>query len=162
MKKVVLVCGIIVVAVVAYVMLSHRPTTLPLTEKDYESGNVGIANPIVEYDSLEEVNQLIGCNIKGYPDALLQRYSIISGEMAQYDFDDKYTVRAMKSDKDISGIYVNGALVSELCEENNIYSIDDNTFYVYWFVGDMQYGLYGKGVNLNQFTERYDYFKLSV
>lgn len=161
MKKVILVCGIIVIAVVVYVMLSHRPTTLPLTEKDYESGNVGIVNPIVEYNTLEEVNQLIGCYINEYPNAVLQRYSIISGEMAQYDFDDKYTVRAMKSDKDISGIYVNGTLASELCEENNIYSIDDNTFYVYWFVGGIQYGLYGKGVNLNQFTERYDYFKLS-
>lgn len=161
MKKVIFICGIIAIAAFAYVILSHRPTTLPLTEKDYENGNVGIANPIIEYDNLEEVNQLIGCNIKEYSEASSQHYSIISGEMAQYDFDDKYTVRAMKFDKDISGVYVDNTLVSELCEENEIYSIDDNTFYVYWFVGDMQYGLYGKDVDLKQFTDMYEFFKLS-
>lgn len=161
MKKVIFICVVIAVAVFAYVILSHRPTTLPLTEKDYESGNVGIANPIVEYDNLEEVNQLIGCNIKEYSEASSPHYSIISGEMAQYDFDDKYTVRAMKFDKDISGVYVGNTLVSELCEENEIYSIDDNTFYVYWFVDDMQYGIYGKDVDLKQFTDMYEFFKLS-
>ncbi|MDO4378475.1 MAG: hypothetical protein Q4C64_04895 [Erysipelotrichia bacterium] len=162
MKKIFLIIGIILaVALILGLIFYNRPALLPLTEKDYASGKTGISNPITQYQSLEEINVTIGSVMKNYPQAEAENYTVISQTIGQYQFDGKYTLRAAKTVEDISGVYIDGQTVSALSQEDVIYSVNDNTYYVYWFKGDMQYSLYGINCNLSEFTEVYNFFKSS-
>lgn len=71
------------------------------------------ANPWVDYDSLEEINEQVGCNLRG-PCAMCainERFSVGDmGEykMAQYQFTMcgfDYTFRCAPTTEDISGVY---------------------------------------------------------
>lgn len=109
---------------------------------DDENYISGVANPIVEKDSLDAINSEIGTNIvapavMGKTD---ERYSVISNEIAQYNFSLNgydWTIRgAKKIDEDISGIwddhneFVSGS-------ESTVYM---NDWYLYrFFDGDYQY-----------------------
>ncbi len=161
MKKVWIAIGIVAsIGIVALVIMSvtDKPTTLPLTDKDYDNP-ARIANPIVEYDSIDQINKIVGCKMKSYAKATQEEFSVISNEMAQYVIDDKYTFRAMKTIEDISGVYVNGGTISKLAKENEIYKYNDDTYYIYWFVDDMQYSLYGENTDLESFAEVYEALK---
>ncbi len=162
MKKIFLIIGIIlIVGLILVLMFYNRPALLPLTEKDYASGKTEIPNPIAQYQSLEEINTAIGSKIKAYPQAETENYAIISQTIGQYQFDEKYTLRAAATVEDISGVYVAGQTISSLAQEGIVYFIDETTYYVYWFNGDMQYSLYGVNCNLTEFKDIYEFFKSS-
>lgn len=111
-----------------------------------ESGLDGLANPVVEYDSLEKINKLVGVNLvrpaaMGVSD---ESFSVISGDIAQYKFTiagRDYTFRAADEDKkgDISGVYIDGTPAFE--NETADYSIkSDAEYYAGRFlVDDVQY-----------------------
>lgn len=105
-------------------------------------GPVGMPNPIVEYDSLEEINSLIGVSlmrpaVMGVTD---ERFSVIGGTIAQYDCGInglEWTFRAAYiTDEDISGIYHE---YNEFTpdQDSGVYA---NEFYLErFFDGDRQY-----------------------
>ena len=158
MKKVWIVLGIAaVIGVGAFVIMSvsDKPTTLPLTDKDYDNP-ARIVNPITEYTSIDEINDVVGCSMKTYPNSSSEKFSVISANIAQYVIDDKYTFRASQTSDDISGVYVSGGTISQVANEDEIYAQDETTYYVYWFVGEMQYSLYGQDTDLDSFTEVYN------
>lgn len=158
MKKVWIVLGIAaVIGVGAFVIMSvsDKPTTLPLTDKDYDNP-ARIVNPIAEYTSIDEINDVVGCSMKTYPNSSSEKFSVISANIAQYVVDGKYTFRASQTTDDISGVYVSGGTISQVANEDEIYAQDETTYYVYWFVGEMQYSLYGQDTDLDSFTEVYN------
>lgn len=90
------------------------------------SSVVGLANPMVSYDSLDEINNKVGVEI--ISPAVMgkenEKYFVISNEIAEYDFDlngNSFTIRgALITDSDISGMY----------DENNTFtSGEDYTLY---------------------------------
>ncbi len=111
-----------------------------------EDGAIGLANPVVEYDSLEKINEKVGVNLV-HPAAMGvsdESFSVISGDIAQYKFTiagREYTFRAADEDKkgDISGIYIDGSPAFE--NETADYSIkSDAEYYAGRFiVDDVQY-----------------------
>lgn len=80
-------------------------------EGEPEMGLVQIANPIVSYDSAEAVAEKTGCTLLIPEEAADLRFTVISGEMAQADFNingHKYNLRAQKNfpaDGNITGVY---------------------------------------------------------
>ena len=158
MKKVWIVLGIAaVIGVGTFVIMSvsDKPTTLPLTDKDCDNP-ARLVNPITEYTSIDEINDVVGCSMKVYLNSSSEKFSVISSNVAQYVIDDKYTFRASQTSDDISGVYVSGGTISQVASEDEIYAQDETTYYVYWFVGEMQYSLYGQDTDLDSFTEVYN------
>lgn len=110
--------------------------------KEDNSGFVGLANPMVSYDSLEEINKKVGVEIVS-PAVMgkdKEKYFVIDNKIAEYDFNlngKTFSVRgALIYDEDISGMY----------DENNIFASRED-FVVYtndyfldrFFDGDTQY-----------------------
>lgn len=113
-----------------------------LTEKSAVDVQTGIPNPIVEYSSLEEINELAGVNLMKPPVMGVsdERFSVINGRIAQYICDIngmEWTFRgASITDEDISGMY----------DERNVFTPNEdsvlyaNEFYLdRFFDGDLQY-----------------------
>ena len=114
-------------------------------ETAVEEGMAGLANPVVAYDTLEDINTAIGCKL-GKPGVMGvqdKRYSVIADKVAEYVFDlsiGEWTYRAGKTTDDISGVWVDGKTLSSLTEPDVVTCVD-NMLYVFWFDGDMQYSL---------------------
>lgn len=113
-----------------------------LTEKIAADVQTGMPNPVVEYSSLEEINEVAGVNLMKPPvmGVSNERFSVIDGRIAQYICDVnglEWTFRgACITDEDISGIY----------DERNVFTSNEdsglyaNEFYLdRFFDGDRQY-----------------------
>lgn len=103
---------------------------------------IGMPNPMVEYDSLDKINEIAGVNIvsPGVMGKENEKFFVITGELAQYNFDlngYSFTIRGSKNtDEDISGIY----------DENNVFvpgqdgTVYLNDYYIErFFDGNRQY-----------------------
>lgn len=103
---------------------------------------MGMANPMVEYDSLEEINEKVGVQIvtPGIMGKDNEKFFVISDNLAQYNFDlngYSFTIRgSKKTDVDISGIH----------DKNNVFEPgQDTTIYLNdcyidrFYDGDIQY-----------------------
>ena len=103
---------------------------------------VGIPNPVVEYDSLEEINTIVGVNLM-HPAVMgvtNERFSVISNSIAQYECEInglEWVFRgAYITEEDISGLYY---------EDNTFTPGDDFTLYTNecylerFFDGERQY-----------------------
>lgn len=114
---------------------------------------VGIANPIVEYDTLDEINAMVGSEL-AEPDAdelSDVSYTVIDGAIAQYQFTTDgvcYTYRAAQDpEEDISGVYSGeGLLIDNLDDEG--YAADEQGKIFAWTVEKdgaiLQYVLYAE------------------
>ena len=106
------------------------------------SGNASMANPMVSYDSLDDINKITGVQIVS--PAIMgktnEKFFVIADKIAQYDFElngSKFTVRgALEIKEDISGIH----------DESNVFNSGDdftcytNDFYLERFFDvDKQY-----------------------
>lgn len=101
-----------------------------------------IPNPMVEYESLKEINEKIGVNLirPGVMGIDNEKFYIINGEIAQYDFElngKKWTFRGANIfDEDISGVYdIDNVFVAG--QGATLYT---NSYYLErFFDGDKQY-----------------------
>ena len=126
MKKIVLFCLMLV-----FLMSAAAETA------------VGLPNPVTEYASLAEINELVGSNLQHMPvmGVTDERFSVIETEnylIAQYDFSVNglsYTMRcAAVAYEDISGVYIGG----------------ESAFGDY--TGETQYA-FGEGVKLSRWLD---------
>lgn len=113
-----------------------------LTEKSAADVQTGMPNPVVEYSSLEEINEVAGVNLMKPPVMGVsdERFSVIGGRIAQYICDIngmEWTFRgACITDEDISGIYDERNVFTP----NEDYGLYANEFYLdRFFDGDRQY-----------------------
>lgn len=111
-----------------------------------DGGFAGLANPMVEYSSLSEINEIAGVKLTG-PEVMGktdEKFYVIDGEIAQYDFmlnGLQYSIRGSQiNDCDISGVYIDAKLAFE-GEENAEFSMaGDETCKVCRFLaGGAQY-----------------------
>ena len=116
--------------------------TTEVTETIEADVQTGMPNPVVEYSSLEEINEVAGVNLMKPPvmGVSNERFSVIDGRIAQYICDVnglEWTFRgACITDEDISGMY----------DERNVFTPNEdsglytNEFYLdRFFDGDRQY-----------------------
>lgn len=114
------------------------------SKEEVKPENIGMPNPVVEYNSLAEIIDITGVNLirPGVMGIANERFSIIDDEIAQYDFElngNSWTIRGAKNVvDDISGIH----------DEHNIFiSGQDHTLYTNdfylerFFDGDTQYSI---------------------
>jgi len=116
-------------------------------EENPSIGTVGMVNPNVSYDSLEEINELIGVNlikppVMGISD---ETFIVINNEIGEYTFKingQEYTLRASKKTDDISGIYGKDGLIfnNEVCENYETH-FEDNIKAGRFFYDGTQYVL---------------------
>lgn len=104
-------------------------------------------NPMVSYDSLEEINEivktkLIHAPVMGVSD---EKFYVINGEIAEYDFTvngNNYCFRGAKDlTSDISGIYIDGKPAFEGSTINYDYASDGASKVSRFLVDDTQYTL---------------------
>lgn len=116
--------------------------------KDVEDdGGNGMKNPLVPYDTLEDINKKVGGNLvkPGVMGVDNELFYVISDKVAEYRFEingNKCCFRYAKvKDEDISGFYIGGktAFPSEDVEENIEYAIDGDTRLARWFDAKGQY-----------------------
>jgi len=118
-------------------------------EKKDEPVISGVPNPNVSYNSLEEINKIVGCKLAGTGamGTSDESYTVISEKIAQYCFTiggAEYTYRAAKTTDDICGIYYNeGTAFSaiEPAEKLTVLALGEGMV-GRWFDGEMQYSLY--------------------
>lgn len=97
-----------------------------------EEPSIGMPNPMVEYNSLEEINEKVGVKLvkPGVMGVADEKFFVISDTIAQYDFNVNgisYTARASKDTaEDISGIYVDGKTIFEGSDMISDYYVDDS------------------------------------
>lgn len=114
--------------------------------------NAGLANPMTAYDSLEEINEIVGsklCSpaVMGVGDKAYFVYNLGDYQMAEYQFTVaglKYNFRsAPVVDKDISGLHVNGgtAFQGQGASEEIQYAESADAKAARWFTIDGQYVL---------------------
>lgn len=113
-----------------------------------------MVNPITEYASIEEINELVGCKLggPGVMGVTDQSYCVISTDqpIAQYSFSmngNNCTMRAGKTTEDISGVYYSGKTLGVLLDAQVGSGMDGmletaDGKYARWFDGDMQYSFY--------------------
>lgn len=132
-------------------------------ESPAASQSASIANPVVPYELLSEVNAAIGCELS-YPFAYdlstltENRYSIIAGETAQYNFTldgVSYCFRASRTTEDISGFHDNGTTLGAALDASVGVGQDGSletgaVRWARWFVGDMQYSLLQEDKNATE------------
>ena len=121
-----------------------------------ESGTVPV-NPIAEYGSLEEINEIVGTNLVG-PGVMGktdQQYFVVNGgeySIAEYRFTlngTEFAFRAAPVTEDISGIYGDNGPVFEGQEDEAIVSTADCRA-ARWYEGDVQYVLVAKDAELEE------------
>ena len=138
---------------------SARPSDLPSENKKTGSGGLcGMPNPIRELSTAEEVNEAVGCKIKKLPDAEDERFSIITTEpvLGQYDFTyggARYTLRASRTEGDITGVYVSGGTLTDTLTSREVGPTEiEGCRFMRFFRGDMQYTLYSPDAELASFA----------
>lgn len=99
-----------------------------------------LSDDAVVYYSLDEINEKIGCNIvePGIMGRSMETYSIVGDTIAQYKCvlaGCEFTIRASKSQDDISGIKIN----DEVPFVGDDYAEDATTKAFRFFIDDMQY-----------------------
>ncbi|MCQ2486416.1 MAG: hypothetical protein MJ129_00600 [Clostridia bacterium] len=114
---------------------------------------VQMTNPVKSYETLTEINDIVGCHISnpGVMGVTEEKYSVIEADplIAQYDFSlngKELSVRASKTKDDISGIYVKDTtlgkiLIDEVGEGKSGTIETEYGYYGVFFDGDMQYAL---------------------
>ncbi|MDO4940073.1 MAG: hypothetical protein Q4E33_00075 [Erysipelotrichaceae bacterium] len=104
----------------------------------------GMSNPMVVYDSLEEINEKVGVKLSIPQDMVTEKesYQIINDEIAEYDFTDEgyqFALRGAKKNDDISGIYINSKMAYD---KDDLGFVEDENFKAYrFFVEENQYVL---------------------
>ena len=133
-------------------------------------GNAGkeennqIPNTMTDASSVDDINSRIGCSMKRIEGASDESYTVFTmeTELGQYEFfidSSKYTLRAAKTEGDLSGVYTSDGLLGELVEPDTVKDCGDGTFYEKWFDGDMQYSLYGISTSAEDFDTLVFFFK---
>lgn len=125
--------------------------TEPTVSNEPEAGTACIVNPCTEYDSLDEINDVVGGNlvrpaVMGVGD---KSYTVIdSGDckIAEYRFNVAgfdYVFRCANETKDISGVYMGGEGTAFADGTTDEMQINCGSEYkcARWFNGDMQYVL---------------------
>lgn len=117
------------------------------------SGENGTKNPVVEYNSLDEINEVAKVNLisPGVMGKTNERYSIIDKKIAEYDFElngYEYTLRGADfTNKDISGLYFDGKEAFTQLDQSLDYN-NDSTYKAYRFIiNNKQYVLMVKDNN---------------
>lgn len=148
------VAGLTLLTATMLVACVSQPVEETMVTVETTTSAQGIANPITEYSSIEEINELIGCRLggPGVMGVTDQRYCVISTDqpIAQYSFSlngNNCTMRAGKTTEDISGVYYSGRTLGELLDAqvgsgtDGLLETADGR-YARWFDGDMQYSFY--------------------
>ena len=116
-------------------------------------GTVSMPNPLTEYESLAEINEIVGGNlvspaVMGVSDKAYIVYDCGDYKIAEYKFEVagyEYNFRCAVTDMDISGLYLNNgedgtAFKDGKCDTVQFNS-DDEFKCARYFDGDMQYVL---------------------
>lgn len=145
---------------------SEQPAPEPQQQEPQQEQSSGMANPMTEYSSLDEINALNGGGlIKIFPDATDEKFfGIDNGDVviAQYDFkvgDREFTFRCAPVQEDISGQYLDGKTM--FYDSEAFKGMQERyTSEVYvgrWFAGDMQYTLScTHGEEQGEYQEEFD------
>lgn len=102
-------------------------------------------NPMVSYDSLEEINEIVGTKLMHAPVMGVkdEKFFVINGEIAEYDFTvngNSYCFRGAKDlTNDISGVYIDGKPAFEGSTNDYDYVSDGANKACRFLVGDIQY-----------------------
>ena len=114
-------------------------------------------NPITEYESVEEINEIVGTNLVG-PGVMGktdQQYFVVNGgefSIAEYRFTlngTEFVFRAAPVTEDISGVYGDNGPVFEGQEDEAIVSTADCRA-ARWYEGNVQYVLVAKDAELDE------------
>ena len=125
-----------------------------------------VVSPYTDYSDISSVNEAAGTAIKEstLSDITEVGYNTIDNVsflIAQYSFDYNgisYTVRAAKTEDDISGIYVEDGTISSKTADETIIEID-GTYFVRWFENGIQYNLFASDTNSEAFNLVYESVK---
>lgn len=125
-----------------------------------------VVSPYTDYSDISSVNEAAGTAIKesALSDITEVGYNTIDNVsflIAQYSFDYNgisYTVRAAKTEDDISGIYVEDGTISSKTADETIIEID-GTYFVRWFENGIQYNLFASDTNSEAFNLVYESVK---
>ncbi len=107
----------------------------------------GMPNPMVSFNSLEEINQKTGVNLvkPGVMGVSDEAFFVVNGTLADYRFTlggYEYTFRASKNlNEEISGIYVDGKLAFEGEKADYSFKTDETYKAIRFLVNNIQYVL---------------------
>ena len=109
----------------------------------------GIPNPMVAAESLDEINEKLGCNLvkPGVMGVTDENFIINNGTMGEYDFTVggvSYTFRFADTAEDISGVYTGSSTLLDGAEDGVVVSADGFTG-ARWFAEEGQYCLLTNG-----------------
>ena len=131
MKKMFAIMTVLVLCLAAAACGNKAEETEEVTEPMVGGGIEGIANPMVQYETLAEINEIAGVAIPAVEGAENELYFVYNGTMAEYQFTLnglEYSFRgSTDTSEDISGLYLDGELAFEGSDAN--YSIAGNTQY---------------------------------
>ena len=128
----------------------EKPTEEPQPE---EPGTGGMPNPMVEYDSLDEINDIVGSRLvhPGVMGVSSERFFVTDCgdfQLADYRFTVngvEYTFRSAPVTQDISGYYVGeGTAFADGAHDGIEYAEADGAQLARWFTIDGQYVLSAK------------------
>ena len=137
-------------------------TKQPNTGNEGEGGKTGLANPMVEYESLSEINKAAGTALaKADGTVTDEAYFVIGETLADYRFTADgvdYTYRGSKRKDDISGLWVDGKTVfaNEEPGADPVIFAGDGFVTMRWFADSVQYVLTarGDGVTFDAVSDR--------
>ena len=118
-------------------------------ETSETSENVGLANPMVAVDSLEAINEKLGCNLvhPGVMGIVDESFFVTSDKLGEYNFNVNgvpYTFRFCNETEDISGVYAGEATLLADAEDGAVVSGAGYTG-ARWFAEEGQYCLITPG-----------------
>jgi len=123
---------------------------------------VGVANPMVEVKSVDELNAAVGCKLAAVEGATAETFFVIGGDLAQYTFTlnkAEFTLRAAQEGGDISGVYdTEGGSLGHNVSDGEPVAPTPTSLGGYWargFEGDMQYCLYSADATSDEFLSAY-------
>ena len=125
-----------------------------------------VVSPYTDYSDISSVNEAAGTAIKestlsNIAEVGYNTIDNVSFLIAQYSFNyngASYTVRAAKTEDDISGIYVEDGTISAKAADETIIEID-GTYFVRWFENGIQYNLFASDTNSEAFNLVYESVK---
>ena len=105
---------------------------------------VGMANPMVSYETLAQINEKVGVNMMkpGVMGVSDEAFFVVGETVAQYNFKVagyNYTFRAANQKEDISGVWVDGKTVFDGNTEPFKIVTSETSKSCQFFVGDTQY-----------------------
>lgn len=138
------------------------------SEKEEGTGIIPVPCPTTEVESLAKLNEAVGCNLK-LPTKIKvsePKYSVLEATIpvADYSFTfagGKYTVRAGKTNEDITGVWYGEKLLTDTVGENEEFGPKEcgTDCWARWFEGEeknrVQYTIVA-AVPLSEFTVVYD------